>query len=233
MARRAIRIVGNMTAFKAALIDLDGFLINSEDIGYEVSKIYFKQFGLENFTPEEYKKSIGIRSKEEIQRYTDDGLIKTDLSVEELAKQRSELSRPMATKKLKLMPGVLEFLKLTHENYKTALVTSSGRSYVDFVFGIFDLGKYFDEIVTGDMVTLGKPNPEPYLVAANKLFFEPKDCVVFEDAPNGVLAGKAAGMTVIAVPSRFVVGDEVFEKADQVFGDLDEASRWLDLRFRI
>lgn len=64
-------------------------------------------------------------------------------------------------------------------------------------------------------------------LAAKKLGVKPLKCVVFEDAPTGVLSGKAAGMRVVAVPNRFVKGDKVFEKADRVFTDLIQVEKWL------
>ena len=81
---------------------------------------------------------------------------------------------------------------------------------------------YFDLVITGDQITKGKPDPESYLLASRKLEVNPSECVVFEDAPNGILAGKNAAMKVIAIPSQFVKGDETFSKADLVLDSLEE-----------
>lgn len=214
--------------FRAALIDLDGLLIASEEIFLEANRIYFKQFGVSDFTEEMHRVAIGRKSDEEIQGYIDRGIINTDLSPEELVCGRDAAYFEIAKQKLKLTPGATEFLEAVRKNHKTALVTSSRQDYVDFVFGIYDISFCFDSIVTGDMVSHGKPYPEPYLVAAKILGMEAGDCVVFEDAPAGVLSGKAAGMRVIAVPNRFVKGDKVFEKADEVFENLVDVERWLE-----
>ena len=82
------------------------------------------------------------------------------------------------------------------------------------------IAEYFDILVTGDMVTHGKPDPECYNLAAQKLGMKSSECVVFEDAPSGILAGKNAGMKVIAVSSPYVKGDEAFQKADLVVDSL-------------
>jgi len=216
-----------MNDFKAALIDLDGFLISSEELFFETNKVYFKQFGLERFTPEMHRNGIGVKAVVEMQKYKDKGFVKTNLSPEEIADGRDKLYWQLAKDKLALTRGALEFLHTVKANFKTALVTSSKREYLDLVFSLFDIAKYFDVIVTGDVVLKGKPEPDPYLVSAEKLNVDPKECVVFEDAPAGVLSGKAAGMFVVAVPNRFVVGDLAFDRADKVFADLIEVEKWL------
>jgi sugar-phosphatase len=80
--------------------------------------------------------------------------------------------------------------------------------------------------ITADDVTLGKPNPEPYILAANRLGLEPKDCVVFEDSPNGIKAAKQAGMRVIAVAVRSA--DHNITEADYVVHDLT----WITVRVK-
>ncbi len=217
----------DMREFKAALIDLDGFLIDSEGIFLEANKIYFKQFGLD-FTERMHISGIGKKTNEEMQGYIDRGLVKADISAEELVKGRDEIFREIALKKLKLLPGAQSFLEKVRKKRKNVLVTSSTREYVNFIFSLLDISKYFDEIVTGDMVKIGKPSPEPYLIGASTVGLDPDDCMVFEDAVNGVLSGKAAGMRVIAVPNRFVKGDKVFEEADMVFESLVDVSNWLE-----
>ncbi len=118
------------------------------------------------------------------------------------------------------MDGAKELLILLQRNFKTALVTSSKREYVDLVFDKIGISEYFELVITGEMVTHGKPDPECYILAAQKLGVAINDCAVFEDAPSGILAGKNAGMKVIAVPSQFVKGDEAFKKADLVVDSL-------------
>lgn len=215
--------------FKAALIDLDGFLIESEEVFLEANRIYFKQFGLDNFTEQMHSSAIGKKAVVEMQSYKDKGIITTDLTPEELMHGRDTVFRRIATEKLELTVGALEFLKKIHLKHKTAMVTSSLSDYVAFIYERFDISQYFDANITGDMVAHGKPGPEPYLVAAKKLGVEVDECVVFEDAPSGILSGKAAGMRVVAVPNRFVVGDKAFDEADEVFGNLNEVCRWLDV----
>ena len=70
---------------------------------------------------------------------------------------------------------------------------------MDVILSILGVKERFKVVMSGDMVTDGKPHPEIYLTAASKLGVEPRRCLVFEDSPHGIQAGKAAGMTVVAV----------------------------------
>jgi len=201
---------------KAILIDLDGFLINSEAFYLEANKIYFKQFNFE-FTEELHRRGTGKKFAEWIKTVTS-----IDKSGEEILKERNVVFFDLVRKKLKLLPGAKEFLELVHENFKTALVTSSKKDYVDSIFDITSISNYFNLVITGEQIIKGKPNPESYLLAAKKLEIAPSECVVLEDSPTGILAGKNASMKVIAVPSQFVKGDKTFLKADLILNSLEK-----------
>ncbi|MCW2571370.1 MAG: HAD-superfamily hydrolase, subfamily variant 3 [Frankiales bacterium] len=101
---------------------------------------------------------------------------------------------------VRALPGVTELLAaLTHDEIPMALVSSSYRVLVDAVlahgFGPFPV------TVAGDEVIRGKPDPEPYRLACERLNVDPEQCVVLEDSPSGVASGEAAGCRVVAVPS--------------------------------
>ena len=200
--------------FKAALIDMDGFLINSEHLYLEANKIYFKKFNFE-FTEELHRQGTGKKFNKWITT-----VFPTEKSGEEILQERNVIFMDLVQEKLELLDGAQELLILLHKNFKTALITSTERSYVDLVFKKIKIAEYFDILVTGDMVPHGKPDPESYLIAAQKLGVTAEECVVFEDAPSGILAGKNAGMKVIAVPSPYVRGDETFQNADVVVDSL-------------
>lgn len=202
--------------FKAALIDMDGFLINSEHLYLEANQIYFKQFNFE-FTEELHRQGTGKKFNKWITT-----VFPTDKSGEEILKERNVVFMELVREKLELLDGARELLILLRKNFKTALVTSTERGYVDVVFEKTKIGEFFDILITGDMVSQGKPDPECYLIAAQKLGVSVEECVVFEDAPSGILSGKNARMKVIAVPSPYVKGDDAFQKADVVVDTLHE-----------
>jgi len=98
------------------------------------------------------------------------------------------------------MPGVIDFLNaLVAHQIKTALVTSSLPEKVETVFQQLGLSGLFNEVVTADLITHGKPAPECYLFAAGKLKIPAQTCIVFEDSASGVRAAHKAGMQVIGI----------------------------------
>jgi beta-phosphoglucomutase len=135
----------------------------------------------------------------------------------------------LAEEKLALLPGALAYLQMASRNFVNALVTSSRQDYLDIVFRKTGIHTCFDLVIDGSMVRQGKPDPECYLMAARMLDVDPKDCLVFEDAPSGVLAGKAAGMRVVNIPSPYVTGDLDLSKADFHLSSLSQAALpWIE-----
>lgn len=97
-------------------------------------------------------------------------------------------------------PGARQLLAALREaNVPCALVTMSYASLADSIVALLPEGT-FSAVVTGDQVSQGKPHPEPYLLAAERLGVEPADCVAIEDSPTGVASAEAAGCITIAVP---------------------------------
>ena len=100
--------------------------------------------------------------------------------------------------------GVREFLKFCKDNHiRTGIATSNGRDMVDAVVESLQIGNYLDVITTACEVKAGKPEPDIYLEVARRLGVDPSECLVFEDVPAGITAGKRAGMQVIAVEDDF------------------------------
>src|SRR3989344_5176224 len=148
---------------KASLIDLDGFLVNSEELYLEANKIYFKQFNFE-FTEDLHRQGTGQRFAEWIKTVTS-----IDKSGEDILRERNKVFFEIARKNLKLLPNAKEFLELAKKTFKTAMVTSSKQDYVSLVFNITKIKHYFDLIITGELAKKGKPDPECYLLAAHML----------------------------------------------------------------
>ncbi len=104
-------------------------------------------------------------------------------------------------------PHTIGLLRVARETFcRTALATMSYRKEALHVLESLDLEQYLDEILTREDVEHPKPDPEIYLLAARRLDVQPQNCLVLEDSPNGVRAGVAAGMNVIAVATPFTIG---------------------------
>ncbi len=94
--------------------------------------------------------------------------------------------------------------RLAAEGMPLAVASSAHRAVIDAALGALGIEQLFQAVVTSDQVAHGKPAPDVYLLAASKLGVDPVDCLVVEDSLNGVLAGRAAGMTVALVPNEAV-----------------------------
>src|SRR3989344_3012771 len=195
---------------KAICADLDGLLINSEELYFKANVQYFKILGF-TFTAQLQRETTG--QKFDIWAKKIHGF-QTNKSGSQMLQERDAIFLNLLKTNLALLPGALEFVTMAHLHFKTALVTSAAPSTVEAIFKHINIREFFDVIITGNLVVKGKPNPECYLLAAERLGVKPVECVIFEDAPNGVLAGKKAGMKVIAIPSQFVQGDKQFKLAD-------------------
>lgn len=98
-------------------------------------------------------------------------------------------------------PGTKELLRyLKDNNYKTALATATAFERTKKYLEQVDLYKYFDEIVCASMVKCGKPEPDIYLFAAEKLSLKPQECIALEDSPNGIISASSAGCKTVMVP---------------------------------
>lgn len=98
------------------------------------------------------------------------------------------------------IPGAIRFIRvLKQKGLKVGLVTSSPHSKMEMALKKMGLSAIFDTVVTADRISMGKPDPQCYLLAAKDLASDPRECIVFEDSLPGIQAGKSAGMKVIAL----------------------------------
>jgi HAD superfamily hydrolase (TIGR01509 family) len=104
-----------------------------------------------------------------------------------------------------VIDGAAEMVRrLAADGMPLAVASSAHRAVIDAALGALGIDQLFQAVVTSDQVAHGKPAPDVYLLAASKLGVDPVDCLVVEDSLNGVLAGRAAGMTVALVPNEAV-----------------------------
>jgi HAD superfamily hydrolase (TIGR01509 family) len=186
-----------MTA-AAVLFDLDGLLVDSEPVWYDVEAAVVERLG-GTWAPEHQAALIG-GTLDASCRYM---IAHTgaDITVDELSVQLVDEMVRRFRADLPVHAGALELVDAVRaRGVRTALVSSSYRILVDAA--LERLGRHrFDVTVAGDEVTRGKPDPEPYLTACEQLGVAPHATVVLEDAASGVAAAEAAGCVVVAVPS--------------------------------
>ena len=122
-----------------------------------------------------------------------------------------------------ILPGVEKSLKLFRDNgFKIGLASSSPQRMIEALVKYFGLYDAFDCITSADVVELGKPHPAVFLHCAESLGAKPIECLVLEDSVNGMIAGKAARMKVIAVPDELHFDDPRFSLADAKLRSLED-----------
>ena len=124
-------------------------------------------------------------------------------------------------KQIPYLPGASEAVALSATKYPTGLASRSPRRLIDAVTNDIALRGKFKAIISGDQVAHGKPAPDIYLATAKAMGVKPADCVCLEDSGNGILAGKNAGMKVIAVPDeRYRPSSAKLDQADAILDSL-------------
>ena len=197
----------------ALLFDMDGVLIDSTPA---VSRVWRSWAIAHNFDPEEVVgRAHGRPSMSTVRDY----LPNADHEAENRIVERMEIEDLAGVLPL---PGALDLLNSLPTNRWT-IVTSSTRALAEVRLRAAGL-TIPNNLVTSTDVTNGKPHPEPYLKAASVLGFPASDCVVVEDVPAGIRAGKAAGARVIAFPTTCKEGDLRTAGADWVLKDCSAIS---------
>ena len=190
-----------LTGKKAVIFDLDGTLIDSMNMWDDINVEYLGRFGLT--VPKDLQREISGMSFTECAIYFKEKFQLPD-SVEEIKEVWNEMAMYKYMHEVPLKTGVLEFLKeLKQRGIKTGIATSNSIELVKAVLDSLQIAKYFDEVHTSCEVQKGKPAPDIYLFVAKCLFVAPEQCLVFEDVPEGIIAGKRAGMQVCAVEDNF------------------------------
>lgn len=186
---------------KAVLFDLDGTLVDSMWMWKDIDIEFLGRFGYG--LPEDLQREIEGMSFSETASYFKERF-SLPMTVEEIKDCWIAMSIEKYRTEVGLKPGALEFLKYCRERgIRTGVATSNGRDMVDAVIESLKIGDYLGEVATACEVAAGKPEPDIYLEVARRLSVEPEECLVFEDIPAGIVAGKRAGMTVLAVQDEF------------------------------
>ncbi len=125
---------------------------------------------------------------------------------------------------LREMPGASEILRFfSARGVKMAVASSSPDDVIRRYLRKLDMERYFDAVVSGSEVQRGKPAPDIFLLAAERIGCAPEDCYVFEDGINGCLAGIAAGCAAVMIPDLFQPTEEVKRGCTAIYGSLLEA----------
>jgi HAD superfamily hydrolase (TIGR01509 family) len=203
---------------KAVIFDMDGVIVDSEPLHALHLQKFLIQLGVRE--PQRFKTNIkGVNATQTWTMLRDEfGL---DYEIEELVMQSREsyVSYLETLPHLPCIPGAVELITFLHDaGYRLALASSAAPKRIELFLRKLRLRNCFQAVVCGDDVARSKPAPDIFLLAAKKLRAKPSNCVVIEDANNGVRAAKAAGMKCIAYAGSPHNTDDVSE-ADIILKD--------------
>jgi HAD superfamily hydrolase (TIGR01509 family) len=205
---------------EAVVFDLDGVLIQSEEVWDEVREAYVRERG--GRYDEVVQRAMMGMSSTEWSRYLHEVAGVPD----EPDEINAEVVRRMLAayrKRLPLIDGAVDAVRRLAARYPLGLASSSNRTLIDAVLELAALAPYFQVTVSSEEVAHGKPAPDVYLEAARLLGAEPAACVAVEDSHGGIRAAKAAGMRVVVFPNPSYPPDAgALELADVVIHSLDE-----------
>src|SRR3954447_11168752 len=205
---------------------MDGLLVDSEPRS-DLAMEQFLARRMLDLDPELMPLLLGRRLPEAMAIVKDWYGLEDDAAV--ITVEFSELRLAALQEYLPVMPGAREIVAWGRERQiPMALATSSRRAHADIAIAAAGLAGLVDAEATGDEVERGKPEPDLFLLAASRLEVAPAGALVFEDAPAGVAAAKAAGMQVVWIPNDHSRELEMNVNPDHQFGSLIEAKEWLD-----
>lgn len=210
-----------LTDIKAVIFDMDGVIIDSEPLWRRAMIKSFIEVGIP-FSDEHCRITTGLRFKEVIDFWFKKHHI-SHISIDEFDDLVINRLCVLIKEEGKAMKGVIEILPfLKKQGLKIGIGTSSNTKLMNTVVDVLNIRHYFDELCSAEHMSHGKPHPMVYLTCAEKLNVKPLQCLVIEDSVNGIIAGKAAQMKVLAIPEDINQNNPKFSIADYTMESLTE-----------
>lgn len=202
---------------KAVIFDMDGVLIDSQPYHFKADIDTMAEYGVikdQKF----YEAFAGTLTDNRMRTLRD--MFGLDVPAEELIEKREKMILDiMANEDIKPVSGIPELLRsIKALGLKTAVASSSGIELIKLVLDRLGIAVYFDSITSGNDVKRGKPDPDVFLLAAERIGVNPRDCFVVEDSENGVKAAKSAGMKALGYINP-TSGYQCLDMADAVTDD--------------
>ncbi|MGF7048645.1 beta-phosphoglucomutase family hydrolase [Paenibacillus sp. DS2015] len=215
------KLTGVYSAIKAVIFDMDGVLVDSEPIYFEIEKNSFAHFGV-RIEEAEHHSYVGVTMESMWIQIKDRHRLQP--SIEELLAyhQDNVIARMLDHSNLQMISNIERLiLSLIEQQVQIAVASSSSRALIEIILAKIGLNNYFPVIVSGEDVNRGKPEPDIFLHAADILDVIPSSCLVIEDSHNGVKAAKAAGMLCIGFLNENS-GKQDLSSADQTIQSYEE-----------
>ena len=209
-----------MPEIGAVIWDMDGVIANTAPFHLRAWQEIFGKRGVK-FTERDFRHSFGRRNDTIIRNTLGEQIAQDE--IEAIAREKEVTFRRIIGQKIKPIPGAVALLQSLKQNgVKMAIASSTPIENIRLITGSLGIANCFQAIVTGHDVTEGKPSPQVFLMAAQKLGVKPENCVVIEDAVAGVTAAKRAGMHCVAVTTTH--SKQSLKGADLIVKTLEEIS---------
>ncbi len=206
--------------YQAIIFDMDGLMVDTEKLYFQYFTEKLKTIDRE-LTVDIFRGQMGFSSGDEakylIEQFNID--MTTEKMVEFLDTDKVQRMIIDGSSKIEVMPGLFELINTFSQTLKYGIGSGSSMPTIRHIVNTLGLTDTIPVLVSGEEVPRGKPHPDVYLEVAKQLGVDITKCIVLEDAPKGVLAGKAAGAYTIAVRSEWSKGFE-FQEADCVCDSL-------------
>ena len=188
-----------MSGFDAVVFDCDGTLVDSMPAHFDAWCEALALYGAGGVFKEDVFLAMGGRpTRDIVVELNDEYDLHLDPEAVAFAKREAFLKR---LKTITLIDEVAVFAESLRGKVPMAIASGGSRMVVEKTLHIVGISDWFDEVVTADDVSEGKPAPDVFLAAARRLGIAPSKCLALDDAPAGILAAQRAGMQVLAVPS--------------------------------
>jgi HAD superfamily hydrolase (TIGR01509 family) len=204
----------------AVVFDLDGVLLQSEEVWDAVRERYVRERG-GRYDDEVQRAMMGMSAPEWSRFLHEEAGVPDDPETinREVVRRMLEAYR----RELPLLPGAVDAVRRAAAAFPLALASSSNREVFEAVLELADLADCFSATVSSEEVERGKPAPDVYLEAARRLGVLPERCAAVEDSHAGIRSAKSAGMRVVAIPNAsYPPDEEALELADIVLESLDD-----------
>ncbi len=189
---------------KGLIFDMDGTLVDNLAYHFMAFEEYAKRMGFTMLEPLSLKHN-GMHSDEIFKTLVGENIV-AEYGARRLNREKEEVYREMYRPNLKPVAGIVEFIKKAKQaGLKCAIGSAGCRENVEFIVEALGIGDMIDASISGSDVTHGKPHPEIFIKAYEALGLKAEECIVVEDAVNGVVAGVAAGCKSIAVTTTATV----------------------------
>jgi beta-phosphoglucomutase len=216
--------------FKAVIFDFDGVITDSEVLHLQAFNKILARYNIEIKEEVYYKEYLGFTDLDCFESVARQGELGLDSEqIKNLIKQKNKIFEELAATEATIFEGVPEFLQmLTDNRIRRTICSGAVLEEIALILEQSGLGHFFEEIVSGDQVTKGKPDPEGFLLALERLNegsqnpIASNECVIIEDSHWGLEAGNAAGMHTVGITNTYNPGQ--LSMAEKIVANLSELS---------